>query len=140
MKKELQQLLADTLNIFHQDPSQRSLIKSGGDMDCVYNGLDNRHCFVGHLMPEEAKQQGLDLWGNSGIGVSKLIGYCNEKGWTPNKLEQYPLYILHEFQHIHDNNSYWGMEGLNTEGQAKLKDICDKNDLDFEIFEQTLGL
>src|SRR5690554_19589 len=130
MTKE--QILIVGLKPYLEDPSRRSVING----DCVYNGPNGTHCFVGQFMPDELKELGGGLYGNRDTIEVLIENY-------ENILENHPiinyknLEFLEKCQILHDENNHWTNEGISEEGMKYLEKIIYKFELNRgQIFSQ----
>lgn len=130
MTKE--QILIEGLKPYLEDPSRRSVING----NCVYNGPNGTHCFVGQFMPNELKELGEGIYDNRGTVEVLIENY-------ENIFENHPiindenLEFLEKCQALHDVHSHWTNEGISEEGMKYLEKIIYKFELNREqIFSQ----
>lgn len=133
-KQELTQVLANTLNIYHQDPNKRSIKEDGS---CLYNGPKGTHCLVGQLMPQELKNEGSYLLCNE-RSVAELLYHMEEKGLESDVINKENLGLLSQMQDLHDKPTNFDDSGFTA--LRDLKVICKDYGLDYEVFEKTLNL
>ena len=127
-----EQILIIGLKPYLEDPSRRSVING----DCVYNGPNGTHCFVGQFMPNELKELGEGIYDNRGTVEVLIENY-------ENIFENHPiinyknLEFLEKCQILHDENNHWTDEGISEDGMKYLEKIIYKFELNREeIFSQ----
>jgi hypothetical protein len=100
---------------------------------CLYHTANGDRCAIGRLL---TVTQAMYL-GDREISVRNLIDELNPS--VPMELEilsvlqQYDLEFLCQLQRLHDNDKYWGGEGLNAYGDTFANEIKIRL---YELFEK----
>ena len=139
--KTLSEKLAENLLYYTKDPEKRRCIDGLGN--CKYSGKTigkdtTVGCFVGRLLPLEQRLL-LDIE-KKGAGVSKAVDYLNEKGYKIPSIIKNNIYLMRDFQYLHDECYFWYYKGLSGSGLNKLRYIIEKHNLDKSAFENILGI
>lgn len=133
MTKE--QILIEGLKPYLEDPSRRSVL----DGDCVYNGPNETHCFVGQFMPDELKKLGKNMPENRSE-ISILLDYHKDIFVNHPIINEDNLEFLDECQILHDTNSHWTDKTISKQGILYLKHIISAFGLDEEQISSQLNL
>lgn len=130
MTKE--EILIEGLKPYLEDPSRRSLIYR----NCVFNGSNGTHCFVGQFMPDELKELGESMAHNDS-DVQGLLIYYEDELLNHPVINDENLEFLSYCQSLHDANEHWTKDSISVEGIKYLEKIIDKFKLNREqIFSQ----
>lgn len=130
MTKE--QILIEGLKPYLEDPSRRSVI----DGDCVFNGSNGTHCFVGQFMPDKLKKLGESMAHNDS-DVQGLLIYYEDELLNHPVINDENLEFLEKCQILHDGYNHWTNEGISEKGMEYLEKIIYKFELNREqIFSQ----